>query len=105
MFDANYFRTVLPREIETMGGSPVVEVALVNGHVHRLRAVADASDGQVTFVVHPVRGDLSHERPRFGAGETGSGSVRVAVAYDSIVAVLIDPAPDTVKGRPGFTSG
>ena len=105
MFDANYFRAVLPREIETVGGSPVVEVALVNGHVHRLRAVADVAEGHVTFVVHQLRGDLSHERPRFGTADSGSGSVRVAVAYDSIVAVLIDPAPDTVKGRPGFTSG
>jgi hypothetical protein len=104
MFDANYFRTALPREIEATGGSPVVEVALLNGHVHRVRAVTEIADGYVVFAAHQSRGDLSHERPRFGAGENAHDAVRVAVSYDSIAAVAIDPAPDTVKARPGFAS-
>lgn len=104
MFDANYFRTALPADVEATGGSPVVELALLNGHVHRVRAVADIGPGYVTLLVHPTRGDLSHERPRFGAAETPGGSVRVAVAYDSIAAVVLDPAPDMVKTRPGFAS-
>lgn len=104
MFDSNYFRSTLPGEIEAAGGSPVVELALVNGHVHRVRSVADIGPGHVTLVVHATRGDLSHERPRFGDAETSGGSVRVAVAYDGIAAVLYDPTPAAVKSRPGFAS-
>ena len=101
MFDANYFQATLPHDVQAAGGSPVVEVSLLNGHVHRVRSVLQAGQGHVTFAVHQVRGDLSHERPRFGAGD-GDDAVRVAVAYESIAAVMIDPAPDKVKGRPGF---
>jgi hypothetical protein len=88
MFDANYF----------------VEVALLNGHVHRVRAVIEVADGYVILAAHQPKGDLSHERPRFGAGEHAAESVRVAASYDSIAAVVIDPAPDKVKARPGFAS-
>jgi hypothetical protein len=103
MFDATYFRDVLTREIRAAGGSPVVDIALSNGHVHRIRSIAGVTDGYVTFLVYTVRGDLSHERPRFAsdAGEHDD-SPRVAVSYDSIASVLLDPAADTVKGRPGF---
>ena len=105
MFDANYFRTALPADLEATGGSPVVELSLLNGHVHRVRSIADIGQGYVTLVVHPTRGDLSHERPRYGAAGGTGDAVRVAVAYDSIAAVLFDPAPDQVKARPGFASG
>ena len=104
MFDANYFQATLPHDVQAAGGSPVVEVALRNGHVHRIRGVLQASQGHVTFAVHQVRGDLSHERPRFGAAGAGD-SVRVAVAYDSIAAVVFDPSPEQVKVRPGFSNG
>jgi hypothetical protein len=102
MFDANYFRTALSADVEATGGSPVVEISLVNGHVHRVRSVADIGQGYVTLIVHVTRGDLSHERPRFGTDS--SESVRVAIAYDSIVAVLLDPAPENVRTRPGFAN-
>lgn len=104
MFDANYFRTGLSADVEATGGSPVVEVSLVNGHVHRVRSVAEIGQGYVTLLVHVTRGDLSHERPRFGA-DAGGESVRVAIAYDSIAAVLLDPAPDKIRTRPGFANG
>lgn len=105
MFDANYFRTGLPADLEASGGAPVVELSLLNGHVHRVRSIADIGQGYVTLLVHPTRGDLSHERPRYGAASAAGESVRVAVAYDSIAAVLFDPAPEQVKARPGFASG
>lgn len=105
MFDANYFRTALPADLEATGGSPVVELSLANGHIHRVRSLVDIGQGYVTLLVHPTRGDLSHERPRYGAVAGTGDAVRVAVAYDSIAAVLFDPAPDQVKARPGFASG
>lgn len=104
MFDANYFRRTLHTDIEAAGGTPVVELSLLNGHVHRVREVVDVAEGHVTLGVHPTRGDLSHERPRYGASGGASGSVRVAVSYDSIAAVLFDPSPEQVKVRPGFAS-
>lgn len=103
MFDATYFRTALAREIEAAGGSPVVDVALANGHVHRVHSVADIADGHVTFLIHVVRGDLSHERPRWQSTAAHADELpRVAVAYETIASVLLDPATETVKGRPGF---
>lgn len=105
MFDANYFRASLPSDVRAAGGSPVVELSLLNGHVHRVRDVAGVADGYVTLLVHPTRGDLSHERPRFGVTTATGEPVRVVVAYESISAVLFDPAPDQVKARPGFANG
>jgi hypothetical protein len=104
MFDANYFRTALHADIEAAGGAPVVELSLLNGHVHRVHAVVAVADGYVSLSVHPTRGDLSHERPRYGTTGLAGESVRVTVSYDSIAAVLFDPAPEQVKARPGFAS-
>ena len=104
MFDATYFRTALSRDVAAAGGTPVVEVLLTSGHVHRVRSVIEVGDGCVSFACYPVRGDLSHERPRFGSDETSHELVRVVVAYDSIASVVLDPAPAQVKARTGFLS-
>ena len=104
MFDAKFFNYALPREIEAAGGTPVVELALNNGHVHRLRSVIEAADGYVTVATYQVRGDLTHERPRFGNGKTGLETLRVVVAYESISAIVFDPSVAQVKSRPGFAS-
>lgn len=105
MFDADYFRSVLPRDIEATGGSPVVEVLLRNGHVHRVRSVVSVEEGLITFEVYHVKGDLTHERPRFGGTETVHDLVRAVVAYDGIVSVILDPSLTQVKARPGFGFG
>jgi hypothetical protein len=104
MFDANYFRTALARDIAATGGAPVVEVLLLSGYVHRIRAVVEVTDGRVTVEAYPMRGDLSHERPRFGAADTTLETVRAVVSYESIAAVVLDPSPAQVKARPGFAS-
>lgn len=104
MFDANYFRTVLPRDVEAAGGSPVVELLLAGGHVHRVRSVVDVVDGRVTFDAYAVRGELTHHRPRYGqtSGEPNE-TFRVVVSCESIVAVVLDAAPaQTTRNRPGF---
>ena len=104
MFDANYFRTVLPRDVEAAGGSPVVELLLVGGHAHRVRNVVDVTDGRVTFEAYQMRGELTHHRPRYGqTSDDASETFRVVVACESIVAVVLDPAPaQTTRNRPGF---
>jgi hypothetical protein len=103
MFDGNYFKKTLPRDVEAAGGSPIVELLLVGGHVHRVRSVLDIDDGRVTFEAYQMKGDLAHQRPRFG--QTSSApyeTFRVVVSCESIVAVVLDPAPSAPKNRPGF---
>lgn len=105
MFDANYFRTVLPRDVEATGGHPIVEIQLRSGHSHRVRAVADVADGCVTLETYHAKGDLAHERPRFGetAGNgTPHETYRTVIAYESIAAVILDPSPASTRTRPGF---
>jgi hypothetical protein len=92
-----------------MGGDPVVEVMLFNGHALRVRSVVDVSEGRVTLETYQGKGDLAHHRPRFGqATERGSGSghdtFRAVIAYESIVAVVLDPTPVQARSRPGFGS-
>jgi hypothetical protein len=104
MFDANYFRTVLPRDVEAAGGSPVVELLLVGGHAHRVRSVVEVTDGRLTIEAYQIRGELTHHRPRYGqTSDESNETFRVVVSLESIVAVVLDPAPaQTTRNRPGF---
>ena len=103
MFDANYFRTLLQRDVEAAGGSPIVELLLAGGHVHRVRAVVDVQDSRVTFEAYHMKGDLTHQRPRFGQVEAAAHETyRSVVSIESIVAVVLDPAPAPARTRTGF---
>lgn len=102
MFDANYFRTLLQRDVEAAGGSPIVDLVLVGGHAHRVRSVLAVEEGRVTIEAYQMRGDLAHQRPRFGDSSTSYETLRVVVSCESIVAVVFDPSPMQPKSRPGF---
>ena len=103
MFDANYFRTVLPRDIEAAGGSPIMEVLLEGGHAYRVRSVTAVEDERVTLEAFQMKGDLAHQRPRFGQSSAAPyETFRVVVSTASIVAVVFDPSPNAPKSRPGF---
>ena len=103
MFDANYFRTQLPRDVEAAGGSPIVELLLVGGHAHRVRSVLAVEEGRVTFEAFQMTGDLAHQRPRFGQTSAAPyETFRVVVSCESIVAVVFDPSPTHPLARPGF---
>jgi hypothetical protein len=109
VIDANYFKRDLPRDVSAVGGEPVVELFLLNGHVLRVRAVLDVGDGWVTLEAYHARGDLAHHRPRYGAAsspdtDAASETFRAAIAYESIAAVMLDPTPSQVRSRPGFGS-
>lgn len=107
MFDAEYFRTMLARDVEAMGGSPIVEVHLANGQAHRLRSVTEIAEGLVTLEAYLGKGDLAHQRPRFGQVATESEPhdvFRAVVSYDSIVAVVLDPSTQSDRARPGFAA-
>lgn len=105
MFDANYFRTMLPRDVTAAGGRPLVEIQLVGGHSHRVRAIAEVADGCVTLETYQAKGDLAHERVPFGEADSAGNapqSYRTVVSYESIAAVIFDPSVTRARARPGF---
>lgn len=107
MFDESYFRTALLRDVEATGGHPVVEVQLISGHAHRVRSIVEVGSGTVTLETYLTKGDLAHERQRFGEPQTGTGpgeTFRAVIAYEGIAAVIFDPSPSQVRARPGFAS-
>jgi hypothetical protein len=107
MFDENYFRTSLQRDIEATGGRPVVEIQLLSGHAHRVRSVVEINSGSVTLETYLAKGDLAHERPRFGEPHrdgVDSEVFRAVVSYESIAAVIFDPTQTQARVRPGFAS-
>ncbi|MES2177387.1 MAG: hypothetical protein V4550_05945 [Gemmatimonadota bacterium] len=107
MFDQEYFDVILQRDVDAVGGQPVVEIQLMSGHSHRVLAIVSANSHTVTLDAYQARGDLSHERSRFAdANRPGGGepTYRAVIAYESIAAVVLDPAISNVKARPGFAS-
>jgi hypothetical protein len=107
MFDESYFRTALLRDVEACGGHPIVEVQLLSGHAHRVRSIVEVGTGTVTLETYLTKGDLAHERPRFGEPQTGTGSgdtFRAVIAYEGIAAVVLDPSLSQLRVRPGFAN-
>ena len=106
MFDETYFRKTLLDDVSASGGNPVVEVQLVSGHSHRVRSVLQVGTGTVTLETYLTKGDLAHERPRFGVseGSTPGDTFRAVIAYESIAAVVLDASPSQVRARPGFAN-
>jgi hypothetical protein len=114
MFTAEYFRTQLQRDIEALGGEPVVEVYLVNGHSHRVRSVIEMPQGYVMLEVYQSKGDPLLQGTKWGAAATtgapssAAGGVqetrRVAISYESLVEVRIDPSESHARVRPGFAA-
>ena len=106
MFDADFFSTRLRRDADAMGGDPIVEISLLNGHTHRIRSVVDVTSGYVVFEAYHLKGDLAHQRPRFAEAGTKAGEdesvFRVTATYESICAVVLDPSATQVRTRPGF---
>jgi hypothetical protein len=103
MFDASYFNHKLKRDVEATSGAPIVELLLVGGHVHRIRAVIDTTDDWVTLEAYQMKGDLAHQRPRFGESSSAPyETFRVVVAYENIASIVLDPSPAESRTRPGF---
>jgi hypothetical protein len=106
MFDADYFSTRLRSDADAMGGEPIVEVTLLNGHTHRIRSVLEVRDGYVVLEAYLIKGDLAHQHPRFAAADALLGAdeatIRVVAAYESVSAVVIDGTQAQVRNRPGF---
>ena len=105
MFDESYFRTTLLHDVAATGGHPIVEVQLLSGHAHRVRSVVEVGTGTVTLETFLMKGDLAHERPRFGDPDSATKETfRVVIAFEAIAAVILDPSPTQVRARPGFAN-
>lgn len=106
MFDQQYFATTLQRDVDAAGGHPIVEIQLSSGHSHRVRQLVDVATGYVTVSAYLSKADLAHHRPRFGEPTLTSHETFFAViAYESIVAIILDPSEEQARARPGFAAG
>ena len=105
MLDAAYFRTRLLHDVEA-SGSPVVEVFLRNGQSHRVRRVAEVTDGYVVLEAFQLKGDQTipkaNANEEEAAGRPGQEVYRAIVPYESIVAVTVDQTPASTQRRLGF---
>ena len=107
MFDSEYFRTILQRDVDALGGSAVVEMSLLNGRVHHLQSVLSVQGGYVTVEMYRARTDVSSEEPRWKAEQKAGGgthhdTLRAAVSYESIAAVTITAVRPATAARIGF---
>jgi hypothetical protein len=103
MFDANYFKKTLHRDVEATGSTPMVEIVLLSGHVYRVRAVVETTDGHVTLECYQMKGDLAHQRPRFGEESSAPyDTFRAVISYESVASVVLDANEALAKVRPGF---
>jgi hypothetical protein len=103
MFDANYFKKTLQRDVEATGGGPMVEIVLLSGHVYRARAVVETTEGHVTMECYQMKGDLAHQRPRFGGDSAAPyETFRAVISYESVASVILDASEVSAKTRPGF---
>lgn len=107
MFTAEYFRTRLRAEADESGTAYVVEVFLVNGHSHRVRAILDTPQGYVLLEVYQQRGEATKQPMSWdGTPEANAAheTRHVALSYDGIAEVRIDPAVPKTRTLPGFAS-
>jgi hypothetical protein len=107
VFDKAYFGSILTNQIKAAGNEPTVEVHLVSGQGHRVRAVIDAQDGWVVLETYQRRAELTSRQGRWvGAKETSpaDGELHhVAVSYHTISQVVITPTDAHEGPRIGFS--
>lgn len=106
MFDAEYFRSGLPKHIEAAGHEPFVDVHLRNGQSHRVLAVLEVSDGYVVLEAQQRRGDAGPGKARWQESQRPARAPheteRAVVTYEAIVQVVITPLPPSDAARIGF---
>jgi hypothetical protein len=95
MLDADYFRRRLPADIADIGGGAIVEVHLLDGRYHRLRAVVEAADGYVVAEVYQDRGEdaiaRGSRRDEQWGGPASASIARASLAYESIAEIVLQP--------------
>src|SRR5678815_2083071 len=74
VFDAAYFRTGLPSQLEAAGAEPSVEIHLVNGQAHRVRSLVEAADGYAVLEVYQRRAEMTGSKANWHGALTSSNS-------------------------------
>jgi hypothetical protein len=106
VFDAAYFRTGLPSQLEVAGAEPSVEIHLVNGQAHRARALVEAADGYAVLEVYQRRAEISGVKAHWlgaaSANKTPDDVQRAVIAYESIAQIVITPTQAAGAVKIGF---
>jgi hypothetical protein len=106
VFDAAYFRTGLPSQLEVAGAEPSVEIHLVNGQAHRVRSLVEAADGYAVLEVYQRRAEISGVKAYWrGSGHPNDAIdevQRAVVAYESIAQIVITSTKSADIPRIGF---
>lgn len=106
MFDAAYFRTGLPSQLEAAGPEPSVELHLVNGQAHRVRSLVEAADGYAVLEVYQRRAEMSGLRAYWRGSAPATNPMdevqRAVVAYESIAQIVITPTQSSAAVKIGF---
>jgi hypothetical protein len=106
VFDAAYFRTGLPSQLEAAGPEPSVELHLVNGQAHRVRSLVEAADGYAVLEVYQRRAEMSGLRAYWRGSAPATNPMdevqRAVVAYESIAQIVITPTQSSAAVKIGF---
>lgn len=109
MLDARYFREQLAHDVASAGDQAVVEVRLLTGQSHRVRAVTAVADGYVTLEHYHRRGEAAIRTADWQDEVFGGTSPhevdRAVVPYESILDVLVTPGRAVPAPRMGFGAG
>lgn len=103
MFDPQYFRSGLQRDVDAYEGKAIVEIHLASGRSQRLRSVLGVESG---YVVLEAFGNKAGETspPQWMEAHEGRKleTERTIVAYESIVSVHVTGAAKESAPRVGF---
>ena len=104
MFDATYFREGLRKQVDQVGGNPVVKVALHSGEMYLVRDVVETLDGVVLLNVHPADAPAGIVAPSTSAysGTPSPGYHPLAIAYEAIANVYLSTTTAAQRPRIGF---
>jgi hypothetical protein len=106
VFDAAYFRTGLPSQLDAAGAEPSVEIHLVNGQAHRVRSLVEAADGYAVLEVYQRRAEMSGVKAHWRGSTPADNPIeevqRAVVAYESIAQIVITPTQAVEAGKIGF---
>lgn len=106
MLDAGYFNTQLAQDLASAGGDAVVELRLLSGQFHRLRAVQSVADGYVVVQAYQLRSDQAGRKDDWSEqtfdGTSEHDLERAIVPYESILDVVVIPARRRGKSTIGF---
>ncbi len=104
MFDADYFREGLRKQVEEAGGNPVVKVVLHAGREYLVRDVVQTAPGYVMLNVYPPEETAGIVAPSSSAYSTvpQAGYHPTAVAYEAIAQVYVSNTTSEMRRRIGF---